>query len=63
MVCREIIDILERACPKEYALEWDNVGLLAFLGSESVHSKKITMTHPDHGWNPLSKSAIARGSL
>ncbi|MCI8321843.1 MAG: Nif3-like dinuclear metal center hexameric protein [Dorea sp.] len=36
MVCREIIDILERACPKEYALEWDNVGLLAGRDDKEV---------------------------
>ena len=33
-----------------------------FLGSKSVHSKKVTLTHPDHCWNPLCKGAIARGS-
>jgi hypothetical protein len=32
-----------------------------FLGSKSVHSKKVTLTHPDHYWNPLCKDAIARG--
>ena len=33
-----------------------------FLGSKSVHSKKVILTHPDHCWNPLCKGAIARGS-
>ena len=26
-----------------------------FLG---VHTKKVTVTHPDHSWNPLCKSVI-----
>ncbi|EDL10415.1 mCG1044775, partial [Mus musculus] len=33
-----------------------------FLGSRSIHSKKVTLTHPDHCWNPLCKGAIVRGS-
>jgi hypothetical protein len=33
-----------------------------FLDSKSVHSKKVTLTHPDHYWNPLCKGAIAKGS-
>ena len=33
-----------------------------FLGSKSVHSKKVTLPHPDHCWNLQCKCAILRGS-
>lgn len=39
MLCREIIDIIERTYPKHAALEWDNVGLLAGRAEKEV--KKI----------------------
>lgn len=29
MLCSEVIDVIERRYPERYALEWDNVGLLA----------------------------------
>lgn len=29
MLCKEIMDIIERDYPRDYALDWDNVGLLA----------------------------------
>lgn len=41
MLCREIIDILERQSPREYALEWDNVGLL--VGRSDKEVKKIVL--------------------
>lgn len=28
MKCKDIINVLEELCPKSYALDWDNVGLL-----------------------------------
>lgn len=36
MKCQEIIDILERQSPTEYALEWDNVGLLVGRRNKEV---------------------------
>lgn len=39
MRCKEIIDVIERAYPKKYALEWDNVGLLA--GRDDKEVKRI----------------------
>ena len=39
MLCREIIDVIEKAYPASYAMEWDNVGLL--LGSPDRDVKKI----------------------
>ena len=29
MICRDIIERIEKDYPKSYAMEWDNVGLLA----------------------------------
>ena len=39
MLCREIIDVIEKTYPASYAMEWDNVGLL--LGSPDRDVKKI----------------------
>lgn len=39
MLCKEIIEIIEKRCPKEWALEWDNVGLLC--GRQDRGVKKI----------------------
>ena len=36
MICREVIDIIERRYPREYALGWDNVGLLAGRDDKEV---------------------------
>ena len=36
MKCREIIENIEKSYPRNYAMEWDNVGLLA--GS---HEKEV----------------------
>lgn len=39
MLCKDIIKKMERLCPAEYAMEWDNVGLLA--GRETKEVKKV----------------------
>lgn len=39
MLCREIIDVIEKTYPASYAMEWDNVGFL--LGSPDRDVKKI----------------------
>ena len=36
MLCRKIIEIIESAYPGSYALEWDNVGLLAGRDDKEV---------------------------
>ena len=36
MLCREVTDIIEQRFPKEYALDWDNVGLLAGRDDKEV---------------------------
>lgn len=47
MICREIIEVIERAYPKEYALEWDNVGLLAGRDDKEVTSIYIALDATD----------------
>ena len=41
MLCRDIVDILDRQSPPEYALDWDNVGLLVGRGNKEV--KKLLL--------------------
>ena len=36
MLCREIMDVIERTYPKHAALEWDNVGLLVGRAEKKV---------------------------
>lgn len=43
MKCQEIIDILERQSPTEYALEWDNVGLLIGRRNKEVRRLMIAV--------------------
>ncbi|MGN0390836.1 MAG: Nif3-like dinuclear metal center hexameric protein, partial [Wujia sp.] len=37
MLCSEIIHILEKQSPPEYALSWDNVGLLVGRKDREIH--------------------------
>ena len=39
MKCREIIENIEKSYPRNYAMEWDNVGLLA--GSHEKEVRRI----------------------
>ncbi|MBQ9200315.1 MAG: Nif3-like dinuclear metal center hexameric protein [Lachnospiraceae bacterium] len=41
MLCSEIVKILDRQSPPEYALDWDNVGLLVGRGSKEI--KKLLL--------------------
>lgn len=43
MKCEEIIHILERQSPPEYALEWDNVGLLVGHRDSEIHKLMIAV--------------------
>lgn len=47
MICSEIIKIIERDFPKEYALEWDNIGLLAGRAQKEVNSIYIALDATD----------------
>ena len=41
MLCSEIVDILDKQSPPEYALDWDNVGLL--VGRKNKDIKKLLL--------------------
>lgn len=47
MICREVMDMIERVCPKKYALEWDNVGLLVGRDDKEVRSVYIALDATD----------------
>ena len=36
MLCKEVMDILEENYPADYALDWDNVGLLVGRDDKEV---------------------------
>ena len=39
MTCKEIMETIEAAYPVKYALDWDNVGLLAGRDDKDVKCK------------------------
>lgn len=41
MICREIIEYIQKRCPEHYAAEWDNTGLL--VGDAARTVKKIVL--------------------
>lgn len=43
MKCQQIIDALDRLSPKQYACEWDNVGLLVGRREKEVHKIMIAL--------------------
>lgn len=47
MICKEIIEVIEAACPREYALDWDNVGLLAGRDDKEVRCIYIALDATD----------------
>ena len=47
MICREIIDTIEKRYPKECAMEWDNVGLLAGRYEKEVGKIYIALDATD----------------
>ncbi len=54
MLCKDIMHILEKSFPTEYALEWDNVGLL--VGRDTKEVKKIYIALD--ATEPVIKAAI-----
>ena len=58
MRCREIIDHIEQAYPRTYALEWDNVGLLAGSFEKEVKKVYIAVDATDE----VVADAIVKGS-
>lgn len=47
MLCQEIIDIIEKSYPEKYALDWDNVGLLAGRDDKEVTRIYIALDATD----------------
>ena len=47
MLCSEVIDVIERKYPGRYALEWDNVGLLAGRDDRRVECIYIALDATD----------------
>ena len=47
MELRKIMEAIEAACPTEYAMEWDNVGLLAGRKDKEVRSIYIALDATD----------------
>lgn len=58
MICREVMDVIERAYPKEYALEWDNVGLLVGRDDKEVKSIYIALDATDE----VIEAALQKGA-
>lgn len=47
MKCREIINIIEKSYGKEYALEWDNIGLLVGRADREVRTIYVALDATD----------------
>jgi len=58
MTCDKIIEVIERKYPREYACEWDNVGLLA--GERTQEVKKVYIALD--ATNEVIDGAIASGA-
>lgn len=43
MKCKQIMDVLEKLSPKQYACEWDNVGLLVGRREKEVHKIMVAL--------------------
>ena len=58
MLCQEIIDIIEKSYPEKYALDWDNVGLLAGRDDKEVKRVYIALDATDE----VVAAAVERGA-
>lgn len=47
MLCRNVMDVIERKYSKEYAMEWDNVGLLAGRDDKEVKNIYVAVDATD----------------
>ena len=43
MLCENLIRILEKKAPAEYAMEWDHVGLLVGRRTKEIHKVLLTV--------------------
>ena len=57
MLCKEIIEVLERVYPKQAALEWDNVGLLVGRTDKNVEKILVALDATDE----VNDEAIEKG--
>ena len=57
MLCREIMDVIERTYPKHAALEWDNVGLLVGRAEKEVKRIYVALDATDE----VIDAAIKKG--
>lgn len=58
MICREVIEKIESRYPKSFAMEWDNVGLLAGRSDKEVKKIYIALDATDE----VIEEAIAFGA-
>ena len=58
MVCKDVLAVIESAYPAEYALEWDNVGLLAGRDDGEVKSIYIAVDATDE----VIREAVCRSA-
>ena len=58
MLCREIMDVIERTYPKHAALEWDNVGLLVGRTEKEVKKVYVALDATDE----VIDAAISEGA-
>ena len=47
MKCREVMDIIEKMCPVNSAMSWDNPGLIAGDGDTTVRSIMVSLDATD----------------
>ena len=58
MICKDIIEVIERTCPAACALEWDNVGLLAGRDDKEVKRIYIALDATDE----VIEAAVSEGA-
>lgn len=60
MLCRDVMALLEEQSPKEYACDWDNVGLLVGREDKEVHKIYIALDATDEA---IAEAVAARADL
>ena len=58
MINRELMDLLERFAPKEYACSWDNVGLLIGRADQEIQRVVVALD----ATNAVVDRAVAEGA-
>ena len=47
MLCKEVMDVIEEAYPADYAIDWDNVGLLVGRDDKEVSRVYVALDADD----------------